>query len=90
MRDRNFDLAVREAVSKLPFAQANAVWLVDVCGASYAQVGDEIGAERRIVTHHVNCARLAIRDHLKRSGAVSVDPIARSKRHHGERNGVRP
>lgn len=85
MRDRNFDLAVRAAVSKLPFAQAQAVWLVDVCGAPYAQIADETGADRRSVTRHVNCARHAIRDHVERYGAG-----ASPTQQYGERNGVRP
>ena len=81
MREELFDLAVRAALSQLPHTQARALWLVDVCGASYAQVAAETSVDRRSVIREVRGARHAIRDHV--GHAVVCELRARRRGHCG-------
>jgi DNA-directed RNA polymerase specialized sigma24 family protein len=52
---------VRAAADQLPVEQAHALWLVDVCGATYAEGATEIGVTPTAFASRVHSARDAIR-----------------------------
>lgn len=79
VRDRKVDLAVRAAVCNLPFTQARALWLVETCGCTYAQVAAETGADRQSVARDISDARTAILHHLDREGLLPLRPRTRRK-----------
>lgn len=56
-----FDAAVRNATDRLPIDQAHALWLVDVCGLTYAQAANETGITPRRFTKRLHAARSTIR-----------------------------
>ena len=56
-----FDAAVRNATDRLPLDQAHALWLVDVCGLTYAQAADETGITPERFAKRLHAARISIR-----------------------------
>ena len=52
-----FGDAVREAADRLPIKQAEAVWLVDVCGLSYADAASAAGVSRDTLARRLHRAR---------------------------------
>jgi DNA-directed RNA polymerase specialized sigma24 family protein len=56
-----FDAAVHHAADRLPLEQAHAVWLVDVCGLTYAQAADETGITPKRFAKRLHAARSTIR-----------------------------
>lgn len=56
------DARVRAAADRLPFIEAQALWLVDVCGCSYDHAADVVGIERHVFASRVRDARRAVRD----------------------------
>ena len=56
-----FDAAVRHATDRLPLDQAHALWLVDVCGLTYAQAAAETGTNPKRFAKRLHTARTTIR-----------------------------
>jgi hypothetical protein len=56
----------REAAGELPMEQAAAVWLVDICGSSYADAAVELGCSREVIATSVAAGRVQIRQRLGR------------------------
>ena len=54
-------LCARSAAALLPFEQARAVWLVDVCGCDYAEASTHIGTTKDQVATYVADGRVEIR-----------------------------
>lgn len=59
--DVDFDASVRAAADRLPAEQAHALWLVDVCRASYTQGALETGTSPDRFARRVHAARSNIR-----------------------------
>lgn len=59
--DDAFAHDVRAAADRLPFRQAHAVWLVDVCGLTYAEAATEIGTTPERFAKRLHAARTTIR-----------------------------
>ena len=59
-----FGAAVRHAADRLPLDQAHALWLVDVCGLTYAQAADETGITPKRFAKRLHAARSTIRKAL--------------------------
>jgi DNA-directed RNA polymerase specialized sigma24 family protein len=57
----NFGDAVRRAASRLPFDEAQALWLVDVCGSSYEHAADEARTTGSVIANRVAEGRRSIR-----------------------------
>lgn len=55
--DVDFDAHVRAAADRLPAKQAHALWLVDVCRASYTQGAIETGTSPDRFARRVHAAR---------------------------------
>lgn len=55
-----FDAAVRHAADRLPFEQAHALWLIDVCGLTYAQAAEETGITPKRFARRLHAARTTI------------------------------
>lgn len=64
-----FDARVRFAADGLPFAEAQALWLVDVCACSYGEAADMAGVDREVFSSRVRSARRAVRS----AAAISTD-----------------
>ncbi len=62
--DVDFDASVRAAADHLPAKQAHALWLVDVCRASYTQGAIETGTSPDRFARRVHAARNNIRRSL--------------------------
>lgn len=62
--DFDFDVSVRAAADRLPARQAHALWLVDVCRASYTQGALETGTTPDRFARRVHAARSNIRRSL--------------------------
>ena len=56
-----FESAVRHATDRLPLDQAHAVWLVDVCGLTYAEAAAETDTNPKRFTKRLHTARTNIR-----------------------------
>ncbi len=56
-----FDAAVHHAADRLPLEQAHALWLVDVCGLTYAQAANETGTTPKRFAKRLHAARSTIR-----------------------------
>lgn len=56
-----FDAAVRHATDRLPLDQAHALWLVDVCGLTYAEAAAETGITPKRFAKRLHTARTTIR-----------------------------
>lgn len=54
----------RRAASQLPIDQAQAIWLVDVCGYSYSAAADVIDADHETVAARVSRGRQNIRQRV--------------------------
>lgn len=52
---------VRAAASELPFAHAQALWLVDVCGCTYTDAAAEASTTRGSIVRRVAGGRKALR-----------------------------
>ena len=59
-----FEAAVREATDCLPLDQAHALWLVEVCGLTYAEAAAETGTKPRRFAKRLRTARTTIRKAL--------------------------
>lgn len=59
--DDAFAHDVRVAADRLPFRQAHAVWLIDVCGLTYAEAATEIGTTPERFAKRLHTARTTIR-----------------------------
>lgn len=60
--DVEFESAVRDALPSLTIDEASALWLVDVCGVSYAEAADSMGCSKRAIERSVTNGRRRIRD----------------------------
>ena len=56
-----FETSVRYATDRLPFDMAHAVWLVDVCGLTYADAAAETGTNPKRFANRLHTARTTIR-----------------------------
>ena len=61
----DFDQVVRGAVAAMPFEQAQALWLVDVCGCGYDQAAQEVLTTRTVLGERVAQGRRFIRSCLE-------------------------
>lgn len=73
----DFARSVRAAAGELPFPQAQALWLVDVCGCSYAEAAAEARTTRESILCRVAGGREALR---RRDPAVAHVGPASSRR----------
>lgn len=64
VRQSEFDKAVRTAASDLAYEQAQAVWLVDVCGCDYEHAAAETQSSKREVADRVRAGRHQIRQSI--------------------------
>jgi len=60
--DPEFDAAVRDALPTLTAREASALWLVDVCDASYAEAADSMRCSTGTVERSVGSGRRRLRD----------------------------
>lgn len=56
----DFTASVRAAADDLPLELAQALWLVDVCGCTYANGAGEVGIDRAAFATRVRDARQSI------------------------------
>lgn len=56
--------SIRTAASQLPIREAEAIWLVDVCGCSYTQAAAEARTSPQTIACLVSRARPAIRRNM--------------------------
>lgn len=56
-----FETAVRHATDRLPLDQAHALWLVDVCGLTYADAAAETHTTPKRFAKRLHTARTTIR-----------------------------
>lgn len=56
-----FEAAVRHAADRLPLDQTHAVWLVDVCGLTYAEAAAETRTTPNRFAKRLHTARTTIR-----------------------------
>lgn len=63
---------VRAAAGELPFPQAQALWLVDVCECSYADAAEEARTTRESIVSRVRCGRGALRLHVWSGDCVDL------------------
>lgn len=63
---------VRKATERLPFDQAYALWLVDVCGCTYDQAANETNTSRTTVAERVADGRRFVRAALVTEPAVTT------------------
>jgi len=62
--DEAFADAVFVAVDTLPIDQAQALWLVDVCGCSYQQAAIEASANQAAIARRVRRGRETVRHRI--------------------------
>jgi predicted DNA-binding protein (UPF0251 family) len=62
---------VRNATERLPFDQAHALWLVDVCGCTYDQVAHETNTSRTTIAGRVDNGRQSVRAMLVTESTVT-------------------
>ncbi|NNF63098.1 MAG: sigma-70 family RNA polymerase sigma factor [Acidimicrobiia bacterium] len=62
--------SIRTAASELPIREAEAIWLVDVCGCTYAQAAEEARTSPQTISSLVSRARPAIRRNMTKRIAI--------------------
>lgn len=60
--DAEFEAAVHDALPSLTTQEAAALWLIDVCRASYAEAADSMHCSTRTIERHVGSGRRRLRD----------------------------
>lgn len=62
--DGSFGSAVRLATNHLPFEEAEALWLVDVCDYTYREAAARAGVKQDIFARRIRSARQDLRRHV--------------------------
>jgi DNA-directed RNA polymerase specialized sigma24 family protein len=75
--------SVRAAAGELPFPQAQALWLVDVCGCSYAEAAAEARTTREGIVRRVASGREALRRRVPAVAHVGPENSRRFDGHGG-------
>lgn len=68
--DATFNQLVAQSADALPFDEAQTLWLVDVCGLSYAEAADQMATTHTEVTFLVRQARGRVRTDLLSNPSV--------------------
>ncbi len=69
----SFDRLVQSASAELPFSEAQAVWLVDVCHCSYDEAAHEAHTSRDEIAIRVAAGRMSIRS------AIAAELVAANR-----------